>query len=56
MLSLNETIDHLVGKQCLLVWSCVEDGGWSCLVKRNYGLRLKVMGRKGGQNEMEVAS
>ena len=31
---LNETIDHLaVEKQCSLVLSCVEDKGWSCLVK-----------------------
>ena len=21
------------GKQCLLIWSCVEESGWSCLKK-----------------------
>ena len=30
-LALNETIGY--GKQCLLVWSCFEEIGWSCLVK-----------------------
>ena len=28
MLGLSETID---GKQCLMVWLCVEEMGWSCL-------------------------
>ena len=33
MLGMNETID-LVGycKHCSLVWSYIEEGGWSCLV------------------------
>ena len=28
---LNEAIDQLTVANCLLVWSCVEDGGWCYL-------------------------
>ena len=41
MLGLNETIKSVdCGKQCSLVWSCVEEPGWSCL---EMGMRLKVI-------------
>ena len=33
MLGLNETRSVGYGKQCWLVWSCVEESGWSCLEK-----------------------
>ena len=32
MLSLKETIDQLATTNCSLVWSCVEERGWSRLV------------------------
>ena len=25
------TLSVVYGRQCVLVWSCVEDRGWSCL-------------------------
>ena len=32
MLHLKETMEiSWLCKQCALVWSCVEEGGWSCL-------------------------
>ena len=33
MLDLNEIIDHLAMANCVMVWSCVEERGWSCLEK-----------------------
>ena len=39
MLGLIEIIDQLaIDKQCSLVWSCVEERGWSCLEK---GIRFR---------------
>ena len=33
IMGLNETIDHLAMANCSLVWSCVEEGEWSYLMK-----------------------
>ena len=33
MLGLKETIYQLTIANCSLVWSCVEERGWSCLMK-----------------------
>ena len=42
MLGLNESIDQFLG-QCSLVWSCVEERGWSRLEK---GISLLGKGSK----------
>ena len=32
LLGLNEALDlQALSKQCLVVWTCVWDGGWSCV-------------------------
>ena len=40
------------GKQCLLVWSCVEEGGWSCHEK---GIRFGGRRSKEEREAMEEA-
>ena len=47
LLGLNEATYQLaMGRQCSLVWSCVEEGGWSCLEKRLY-FGVECQGNKG---------
>ena len=52
MLGLSETID---GKQCLMVWLCVEEIGWSCLVESIGFGGWRSMEKREAEEDMEKA-
>ena len=55
VLHLSETLDQLAIASCSLVWSCVEERGWSCLEKVILFCGLISREEREGEEDMEKA-